>query len=105
MQSVQESQLAFSALSTTENQAWWYQPGLPALGRQRQEDPKFKVILNYTKASLDNRRPCLTDDRQTDRQTDRHTHARTHTHTHTHTHAQWGGGERGKETERRRKRE
>jgi hypothetical protein len=29
------------------NQAWWCTPIIPALGRQRQEDHKFKASLNY----------------------------------------------------------
>jgi hypothetical protein len=34
-------------------QAWWYRPIIPALGRHRQGDSKFKVSLGYIA------RPCL----------------------------------------------
>jgi hypothetical protein len=31
-----------------KSQAWWYAPAIPALGRLRQEDPKFKASLSYS---------------------------------------------------------
>jgi hypothetical protein len=33
--------------------SWWSTPVIPVLGRQRQEDPEFKVSLNYIV------RPCI----------------------------------------------
>ena len=30
------------------HQSWWYTPVIPALGRYKQEDQEFKVILCYT---------------------------------------------------------
>jgi hypothetical protein len=32
---------------TSLSRAWWYMPVIPALGRQRQEDPEFKASLGY----------------------------------------------------------
>lgn len=48
-----EARAAFSA--TQRSQAWWYIPVLPAFGKGKQEELKFRVILSYkvsSKASL-----------------------------------------------------